>query len=221
MKSIFFGLLRVIVFFTACVGLVEAQTVTFFHNDISGTPLLATGETGSVLWRENYHPYGGKINKESASLGNKIGFHGKPYDDAVGLSYMGARYYDPVVGRFLSMDPQGFNEENIHSFNRYAYANNNPYKYVDPDGELPVLAVPLIIKGVDLALTAVDLYAATQTGGATGLIKSVAENAVTSVIPGGKIAAKIADKVHDAASLSKTIHGIVSSAISRQLATKL
>jgi uncharacterized protein RhaS with RHS repeats len=45
---------------------------------------------------------------------------------------MQARYYDPVIGRFYSNDPIGFRD--IHSFNRYAYANNNPYKYVDPDG---------------------------------------------------------------------------------------
>jgi uncharacterized protein RhaS with RHS repeats len=45
---------------------------------------------------------------------------------------MQARYYDPVIGRFYSNDPAGFS--NVHNFNRYAYANNNPYKYVDPDG---------------------------------------------------------------------------------------
>ena len=45
---------------------------------------------------------------------------------------MQARYYDPVIGRFYSNDPIGFRD--IHSFNRYAYANNNPYKYIDPTG---------------------------------------------------------------------------------------
>ena len=45
---------------------------------------------------------------------------------------MQARYYDPVIGRFYSNDPVGFT--NVHTFNRYAYANNNPYKYTDPDG---------------------------------------------------------------------------------------
>ncbi|MEW6991932.1 RHS repeat-associated core domain-containing protein [Colwelliaceae bacterium 6441] len=45
---------------------------------------------------------------------------------------MQARYYEPVIGRFYSNDPVGFRD--VHSFNRYAYANNNPYKYIDPDG---------------------------------------------------------------------------------------
>lgn len=48
---------------------------------------------------------------------------------------MQARYYDPVVGRFLSNDPVGWTGE-TDSFSRYAYAGNNPYKYVDPDGRL-------------------------------------------------------------------------------------
>lgn len=47
---------------------------------------------------------------------------------------MQQRYYDPVIGRFYSNDPVGFTPSNPMMFNRYAYANNNPYKYVDPDG---------------------------------------------------------------------------------------
>ncbi|WP_228150428.1 RHS repeat-associated core domain-containing protein [Acinetobacter puyangensis] len=68
-------------------------------------------------------------------------FHGKPFDDESGLSYMQARYYDPVIGRFLGVDPVDYQEDNLHGFNRYAYANNNPYKYVDPDGNIPILYV--------------------------------------------------------------------------------
>jgi len=45
---------------------------------------------------------------------------------------MQARYYDPVIGRFYGFDSVGFS--NVHNFNRYAYGNNNPYKFVDPDG---------------------------------------------------------------------------------------
>ena len=53
---------------------------------------------------------------------------------------MQARYYDPVIGRFYSNDPVGALDHlstpnGIHGFNRYAYANNNPYKYKDPTGK--------------------------------------------------------------------------------------
>ena len=58
----------------------------------------------------------------------------------VGIRYMQARYYDPVIGRFYSNDPVdalGHMQRGnsiAHGFNRYAYGNNNPYRYTDPDG---------------------------------------------------------------------------------------
>lgn len=47
---------------------------------------------------------------------------------------MAQRYYDPQIGRFLSNDPVSTNPSTGASFNRYNYANNNPYKFTDPDG---------------------------------------------------------------------------------------
>ncbi len=64
---------------------------------------------------------------------------------------MNARYYDPQVGRFMAMDPVGFVESNVHSFNRYTYANNNPYKYVDPNGEYADIAIEVVSIVVGLA----------------------------------------------------------------------
>jgi RHS repeat-associated protein len=62
-----------------------------------------------------------------------VGYTGHQWDNDTGLNYMQARYYDPLLARFYSNDPLGFRD--VHSFNRYAYANNNPYKYIDPDGQ--------------------------------------------------------------------------------------
>lgn len=49
---------------------------------------------------------------------------------------MQQRYYDQGVGRFLSVDPVTVSSVNGGNFNRYWYANNNPYRFVDPDGRL-------------------------------------------------------------------------------------
>ena len=119
-------------------ALAPAQTVTYFHNDPSGTPVLATDAAGNVVWKENYLPYGSRLNNPTAEANNKLGFAGKPYDPGTGLSYMGARYYDPLLGRFMGADPAAVAPENLNGINRYAYANNNPYRYVDPDGHSPV-----------------------------------------------------------------------------------
>jgi len=56
-------------------------------------------------------------------------------DAATGLTYAQQRYYDPVMGRFLSTDPVQADDKG-GDFNRYWYANNNPHKFTDPDGRV-------------------------------------------------------------------------------------
>ena len=111
----------------------QAGTVTYFHNDLAGTPLAATDANGNLLWRQGYKPYGERLDPK-APAEQQPWFTGKAHVEAAGLSYFGARWYDPQLGRFMGVDPRGFDEANVHSFNRYAYANNNPYRFVDPDG---------------------------------------------------------------------------------------
>jgi len=63
---------------------------------------------------------------------------GKERDSETGLNYFGARYYCGNVGRFTSTDPVFFQAQmlsNPQRFNLYAYALNNPLKFVDPTGE--------------------------------------------------------------------------------------
>ena len=144
-------------------GVAPAQTVTYFHNDLSGTPLVATDASGNVVWKENYRPYGERLNNPAAEAGNVIGFAGKPFDAVTGLSYMGARYYDPVLGRFMGMDSAPADPGSVHGFNRYAYANNNPYKYVDPDGHNPIDVAFLVW---DLGKLGVAVYTGVGVGAA-------------------------------------------------------
>jgi RHS repeat-associated protein len=110
------------------------ETVIYYHNDALGSPIAATNAEGQVVWREQYEPYGKRLVNEPKSR-NPLWYTGKPEEEALGLSYFGARWYAPGLGRFMGMDPVEAQGENLHSFNRYAYANNNPYKFVDPDGQ--------------------------------------------------------------------------------------
>jgi RHS repeat-associated protein len=127
---------RLLAALAAAAGLGAQAAVTYFHNDIAGSPVVATNESGQVIWRESYRPYGERLVNSASATANRIWFTSRR-QDASGLVYMGARYYDPVVGRFISTDPV-YDEKSVHGFNRYAYANNNPYRYVDPDGRIPV-----------------------------------------------------------------------------------
>ncbi len=106
--------------------------MTFVHSDILGSPVAETNSQGQIVSLSHYKAFGEGIEQKR----DDIGYSGHKYDAGLGLSYMQARYYDPLIGRFYSDDPIGFRD--VHSFKRYAYANNNPYKYTDPTGEAAV-----------------------------------------------------------------------------------
>jgi len=118
-------------------------TPTYLHTDLLGSPRLATSSTGATLYAEHFGPYGEKLNGVTA----KIGYTGHAYDLETALTYAQARFYDPAVGRFLSIDPVGFTDD-AFTFNRYGYANNNPYAFTDPDGNSPAMVYGAIAGGV-------------------------------------------------------------------------
>jgi RHS repeat-associated protein len=101
------------------------------HTDALGTPVAVTGSTGALLSRTHYEPYGKAYNGPAS---NGPGYTGHVLDLATGMNYMQQRYYDPTIGRFLSVDPVTADGNSGGNFNRYWYANNNPYKFTDPDG---------------------------------------------------------------------------------------
>lgn len=99
------------------------------------SPIAATDINGKKLWEQHYQPYGERLDK-AVGADNPQWYTGKVEDKDDGLMYYGARYYDPVIGRFMAVDPVGFNAKKPMSFNRYAYAADNPYFYTDPTGML-------------------------------------------------------------------------------------
>jgi len=109
----------------------RAQTVEYIHTDALGSPVAVTDANGAVIERTVYEPYGAVINRP---LNNRPGYTGHVEDAVTGLNYMQQRYYDPELGRFLSVDPIEANGLTGANFNRYKYALNNPYKFTDPDG---------------------------------------------------------------------------------------
>lgn len=109
----------------------NAWTVSFQHTDALGSPVAKTNTSAQVIDRTNWEPYGAAINKPNY---DGIGYTGHVMDGATGLTYMQQRYYDPMIGRFLSVDPVTANSGSGANFNRYWYANNNPYRFIDPDG---------------------------------------------------------------------------------------
>lgn len=112
-------------------GQAWAQTVEYIHTDALGSPVAVTDANGNVIERTVYEPYGAQVNR---AVMDGPGYTGHVSDAATGLSYMQQRYYDPEIPRFLSVDPVTAYSNPVGAFNRYWYANNNPYGFIDPDG---------------------------------------------------------------------------------------
>lgn len=105
--------------------------VAYVHTDGLGSPIATTSPTKTVTSRSYYEPYGASTTN---GYNDAPGFAGHVSDADTGLSYMQARYYDPISARFLGIDPIATNGATASNFNRYAYVSNNPYSGVDPDG---------------------------------------------------------------------------------------
>jgi RHS repeat-associated protein len=122
----------------------------FYFEDWLGNASVMTDSTGNLVGRIMYQPFGEttstdldphsrvfSIGRDAATLK----FKGKELDEETGLTYFGARYYDPGFGRFLTADSEiPGNGMRTQGFNRYAYVFNNPVILFDPDGHEPKLA---------------------------------------------------------------------------------
>lgn len=109
----------------------RAGTVTYVYTDPQGTTLAEADASGNITATYDYAPYG---SQAMGTTPNGPGYTGHVNDPDTGLVYMQARYYDPGVGRFISVDPIGQVGGSPFTFNRFTYANSNPIVNMDPDG---------------------------------------------------------------------------------------
>ncbi|MEM7133202.1 MAG: RHS repeat-associated core domain-containing protein [Chloroflexota bacterium] len=109
--------------------------IWYVSDHLGGTNHLIS-ERQEEISATGYYPFGLTRYKQGTSS-NRYGFTGKELDDT-GLHYFGARFYDSMNGRFISIDPLYVEElRSINlpqSLNLYAYSFNNPVVYYDPDG---------------------------------------------------------------------------------------
>jgi len=121
--------------------------VFYNHLDHLGSTRAVTEYDGDTVEVQDYYPFGGtRVRDQYAEFGPKTKFSSHEWDETVGVYYMGARYYEPEVKRFLSQDPEflrvgddGSKNTDIlrdpQRMNSYTYVGNNPLAYVDPFGE--------------------------------------------------------------------------------------
>ncbi len=115
------------------IGALDANGTTFYLTDALGSLLASfsnTANSAALTSNQLYGPYG-NARYTAGTLNTAKGFTGQYNDSLTGLDYYNARYYDPVVGVFLSADAiQG----NMQGMNPYAYVGGNPETWSDPSG---------------------------------------------------------------------------------------
>ncbi|MCX4911992.1 RHS repeat-associated core domain-containing protein [Streptomyces sp. NBC_00687] len=106
--------------------------LTYLMADTQASTQLAVDATTGASTRRRYTPFGDQRNG-TLPTGTDSGFLGKAEDTSTGLSLLGARAYDPNLGRFISPDPLNtpYTPQNLSA---YSYSINNPINYSDPSG---------------------------------------------------------------------------------------
>jgi RHS repeat-associated protein len=119
----------------------------FYHTDHLGTPMEMTDEEGYRVWFGTYGTFGYCHVKDISVIENNLRLAGQYYDSESRLHYNCFRYYDPIVGRYISQDPISYAGGD---YNLYRYVQNDPVNLMDPVGlAVPlVLAAPAAAKGV-------------------------------------------------------------------------
>ena len=113
----------------------------FYHADHLGSTNFITDAKGEIIDTTEYYPFGRpRYNKNSDGTDNFYKYTGQELDKETGLSYHSARYLDPVIGRFISVDPmlaETPDECGTQGCNLYNYSINNPVNLIDPEGLEP------------------------------------------------------------------------------------
>ena len=125
-----------------------SEDVLFYHEDHLGSVIMVTDQAGALVSETLHAPYGAELAVEnSGSSRIPHGFTGMERDADTGLDYFGARFYDPSIGRFLSVDPRlgethDMAPDELKEFladprklMTYAYAGDNPLTFIDRDGK--------------------------------------------------------------------------------------
>ncbi len=101
----------------------------FIHQDNLGSTTVITDETGKVVYHERHFPYGKKRGStaDKEQIITERDYTGQIQDHSIRLHYYNARYYDTLLGTFISADTLG---------EGFGYAGGNPIMNTDPSGHM-------------------------------------------------------------------------------------
>lgn len=143
------------------VAMRTPKALTWLCTDHNGTANLQVDATTQAVTRRHTQPFGEERGIQPTDWAGDKGFVGGT-QDPTGLTHLGARDYDPTTGRFVSADPIA-DLKNPQQINGYAYSNNNPVTFADPDGKFFGTIIGIIVAVVSI-ITAVIQGVANSSG---------------------------------------------------------
>ena len=141
------------------IAMKSSGTANYYHADHLGSSSIVTNAGGAKVEDIQYYTYGA-TRSNTGSVNVKHKYTGQEEDAETGLYYYGARYYDPLIGRFISADTIVPAPGDPQSLNRYSYVSNNPLRYKDPSGRA---ATPFHMASEFIGASAGGLFGADQT----------------------------------------------------------
>ncbi|MFD9799897.1 polymorphic toxin-type HINT domain-containing protein [Streptomyces sp. NPDC059071] len=119
----------------AMVKVAQGGTITtsYMLSDRNGTATTSVDAATKAVTRRKFTPFGEERGQAPSMWPSEKGYVGGTKDESTGLTHLGAREYDPTLGRFISVDPQMDIAES-QTMNPYAYGNNSPITFADPTG---------------------------------------------------------------------------------------
>ncbi|MFV2099367.1 RHS repeat-associated core domain-containing protein, partial [Micromonospora sp. LOL_014] len=114
----------------------SAAGLTWLVEDHQQTAQVAVDATTGTATTRRQTPYG-TVRGSASGWPNDKGFVGGTVENN-GLVFIGVRAYDLTIGRFISIDPLQDHDDPLQ-WNGYAYANNSPITFSDPDGLKPLI----------------------------------------------------------------------------------
>ena len=122
---------------------------SYYVYDGHGSVRALADESGKVTNKYVYDAFGNLISSVGNTK-NDFLFAGEQFDPVTGLYYLRARYMNPTVGTFISMDSNDGSIDDPVSLHKYLYANSNPVMYSDPIGQKFLALKILAILGIQL-----------------------------------------------------------------------
>jgi RHS repeat-associated protein len=111
----------------------RGNDVNYYHYDGLGSTRALTDSTATVTNTYSYEAFGG-LQEQTGETENNYLYTGEQIDPNTGNYYLRARYYNPVSGRFLSMDSFDGVPQDPITLHKYLYGNADPVNMVDPSG---------------------------------------------------------------------------------------